>query len=899
MDLLPAHSVHPARPCFCRESAELAVSRPAASDPFARRSLRQALRDWERSPRLGEHPLGQRPLVEDHRQAAGYRSTSVGRGVALRDLLLRAIESLAADEGPADRRAAILRGLYLEGRSPAYLADTLGIARSTYDHEHAAALDALADRLREWDEHGLPANVAAQMPTRPAAPAPFLAPPLPEQPVLGRQALLDICRQHLLGGERLLALAGLPGVGKTALAIALAHDPAVRQAYPDGVFWAGLGQSPDLAARLGAWAVGLGWSLTELGAYPALEDRARLLQGAIRARRMLLVLDDAWAPAEARALQLGGDGSAHLTTTRSPALAGELAGAAAVVLPELDAAAGRAVLAHFVPGVVMETPEAADRLVQAVGGLPLALVLMGRHLRKEGRLGLPRRMQSALQTLQQPSARMGLLESRPALEAQPSLPIDAPLTLRTVIALSDSALDEPSRRMLAALAVLPPKPNTFSEEAACAVSDGSPAHLDALLDAGLVEPFGAGRLALHPVVADYAASLADSSAAEQRLVAYLASLPGRCGDDLTLLGRDESNAFAALHIAERLGQPGDLVRLAHAWFDYFEAVGRLESARPHLVQAVEAARAAGSTQSVWQAMQDLARASLLLGKYDQAVQLASEGLGLARRARGANGARAACGFLKILGLACLSRGEFERARAFCEQGLAEAEAADLGAERAALLANLGSILAKQGHVDEATGRTGQALTQARALGDRRLEGSLLANLGVLAAQRGDLGQAEPLFLEALELAQARGARGTMASLLTNLGALAHDRGDEAAAEAHFHEALAIADDFGDPARQAHLLANLGRIAVARGVLDEADRLYRDGLALARRTGHRENLALLLINAGALARLRGCAGDARALLEEALAIARDLGHARFLSAAEVELAKLSSSEDPVR
>jgi tetratricopeptide (TPR) repeat protein len=246
----------------------------------------------------------------------------------------------------------------------------------------------------------------------------------------------------------------------------------------------------------------------------------------------------------------------------------------------------------------------------------------------------------------------------------------------------------------------------------------------------------AGRHALHPVVADYAASLADSSAAAQRLVAYLASLPGRCGDDLTVLGRDESNAFAALHIAERLGQPEDLVRLAHAWFDYFEAGGRLGAARPHLVQAVEAARAAGAPESVGQALEDLARASLMLGEYDQAVQLASEGLGLARRERDANEARAACGFLKVLGLACLSRGEFDTARAFCEQGVAQAEAAGLGVERAALLANLGSILAKQGHVDEATGRARQALTLARALADRRLEGPLLANLGVLVVQRG-------------------------------------------------------------------------------------------------------------------------------------------------------------------
>ena len=859
------------------------MSKPNTTEPFSRRSIRQALRLWDRSPRLGDHPLAGLAAVEARRQAAGYRATPVGRGLALRDILRAAIEAAGRQEA-ADRWMAVLRGLYLEGRSPAYLCDHLGIARSTLDHGHAAALDALAGQLREWAEAGLPAELGVPAPARSGPSAPSLAPPLPDHPLIGRQALLADCRDRLLS-RRLLVLSGLPGAGKTALALALVHDAAIRQAYPDGVLWSGLGQAPDLAARLGAWAVALGWPLEALAGFPQLDDRARLLQAALSDRRLLLVLDDAWEAPHARALQLGGGESGHLITTRSPALAAELAGGSACSVPELDRDAGRSLLGHFAPALVEAQPQAAGRLVEAIGGLPLALVLVGRHLRAEGRLAQPRRLDAALQRLADPQARLELAETRPALQAQPSLPFEASITLRSVLALSETALSRAARRALAALAVFPPKPNSFSEAAALAVSNGDPGDLDALLDAGLVEPLSGGRLTLHPIIADYAAGRGEREGAARRMLTFFGSLPTARGEALASFADDEANVFAALSLARQQAWADDLCGLAHAWLPYFEAAGLLLPALPFLQAAVSAARTSGASR---QALDDLARAELQLGRYDDAAAHAAAGLALARAAHDRGGE---CAGLKILGLAAAAQGEYRPALSLWEEGLKTAEAAGLAAEQTALLANLGSILARQGDLEQAEARTRQALSRARALGDRHLEGTLLANMGVLAAQRGDLAQAEPLFLEALDLAQARGARRTMVALLTNLGTLAFDRGDEAAAAARFQEGLAIAREISDPAPQAQLLANLGRLAAARAALDEAEGLYKEGLDLARRTGHRENLALLLINAGALARLRRRTGEARALLDEALALARDLGHARFTAAAEAEREQL--------
>ena len=107
---------------------------------------------------------------------------------------------------------------------------------------------------------------------------------------------------------------------------------------------------------------------------------SRALRTAIGSRRFLLVIDDAWTTEDAQAFQIGGPQCGYLLTTRLPQVAFAFDREGAIAVPELAKADGLALLAHFVPQLVDQDPQGAQSLVQAVGGLPLALTLVGNSL---------------------------------------------------------------------------------------------------------------------------------------------------------------------------------------------------------------------------------------------------------------------------------------------------------------------------------------------------------------------------------------------------------------------------------------------------------------------------------------------------------------------------------------
>ncbi|MCB0251421.1 MAG: hypothetical protein KDI07_22820, partial [Anaerolineae bacterium] len=334
---------------------------------------------------------------------------------------------------------------------------------------------------------------------------------------LGRDALVDDLVARLIAGHSpALSAEGLPGVGKTTLAVVLAHHPDILAHFSDGVLWAGLGPTPDVPSQLASWATALGIDVSDL---PTPAARAQAVRNAIGQRRLLLVIDDAWQADAADLLRCGGPRCSHLLTTRDQAIARHFAGVVqSVSVPTLADDPAFDLLQALAPEACAADLEAARALARTVDGLPLALELLGGYLAAPERSYFSELSAAAFDELADPGRRLALATRR--LGASD----DAQVTLRETIALSLEELPEEAVAAFYALGAFAPKPATFSLEAAKAVTQASAVTLALLIARNLLErsDSDAKRLALHQVLADVARTKLEPGAIERHRDTYLA-----------------------------------------------------------------------------------------------------------------------------------------------------------------------------------------------------------------------------------------------------------------------------------------------------------------------------------------------------------------------------------------
>jgi DNA-binding XRE family transcriptional regulator len=338
--------------------------------------------------------------------------------------------------------------------------------------------------------------------------------------LLGRSGLLSQVKQHLFEGTSvvLTALGGLPGVGKTALAVALATDKQVRAHFPDGILWARLGQEPKVLGELARWGTLLECVPSQVKNFNDRESWCQALRTAIGTRRLLLVIDDAWTAEDASAFQVGGMQCAYLLTTRLPDVASVFAEQETIIVPQLEEADALTLLARYVPLQVQQDPKGARSLVRALDSLPLALTLMGNYLVSPVLSEQPWPLQTVLSQFHdtQQCLRMSLPIAPGKHSA--SFAEAIPLSLHATIAICDQRLSQQAHDVLCAISIFPSKPNSFSQEAALALSQQSNEVLDELWESGLLENWGPQRYALHQAVVDYARAQSEDMVARQLLV---------------------------------------------------------------------------------------------------------------------------------------------------------------------------------------------------------------------------------------------------------------------------------------------------------------------------------------------------------------------------------------------
>jgi transcriptional regulator with XRE-family HTH domain len=431
---------------------------------------------------------------------------------------------------------------------------------------------------------------------------PLIPPPHSEtNGLVARDGMLHQLKEQLCGDGRVqMALYGLPGVGKTALAAELAYDSEVQQHYHAGILWATPGPEADVLAHLERWGNLLGLTAAEMRRLTTIEMWIQSIRAAIGMRQMLIVIDDVWTTESYLAFNVGGPNCSYLLTTRLPTIALHFANTSAFHISLLDEEEGLQLLACFVPTLVEQDEGTARKLVRVVGGLPLGITIIGKYCRDHSYGGQQRRLQAALQRLNAAEERLRLTmyqvcSSLDLREGMPEYPL---ISMEMAIAVSYQRLDERAQDMLSQLSVFPTGQGGFSEEAALAVSALPIETLDALVDAGLLEVIGSGRYTLHPTIADYARTQHDLTPARRRMVAYFVRYVEMYGMDSHALMAEQHNIQEALGTAFALSISSTTLQTVLTFATFLQECGHAEQAAWCLQQVEHAVRQANS-RSVW------------------------------------------------------------------------------------------------------------------------------------------------------------------------------------------------------------------------------------------------------------------------------------------------------------
>jgi tetratricopeptide (TPR) repeat protein len=602
------------------------------------------------------------------------------------------------------------------------------------------------------------------------------------------------------------ALAGMAGVGKTALAVHAAHR--LRERYPDGQLYVdlrGADRVPlDASGVLARMLRTLGVARTP----ETLEERTELFRSRLADREVLLLLDNAVTEQQVRPLLPGSPTCGVIVTSRN-----HLAGLAGVRLIDLDVfEPDQAVelLARIVSAErVAAEPEVAERLVRLCGYLPLAVRIAGARLAAKPHWALARlaeRLEDEQRRLDE--LRLGDLE------------------VRAGVTLSYEALDPVTKRALRLLGLLD-VPH-FGAWVAAAVLGITPARaedlIEQLVESQLLEVVGDNghlRYRFHDLIrvlarerAEAEDSPADRQAAVRRAFAGWLTVAEQADARLpsTALGVVRGPVPRWYGETPRISDP-------LAWF---------ESERTNLVAAVGQACRVGLAELAWELAQTLTDFLDLRGSYDEWRQTHERALAVVRDRADRLGEAVLMRGLAQLGTYTLPPPDY----------LSMAEQAQT------LFAELGNPVGESdaqwlcAHAHRSAGDLDQALTCLQAAldlavkaGHRTGEAFAWEGFGEVRREQGLLVEAMDCFERCLALWRELGRSRHVALALHDLGLVHGELGQHEASSRRLREALSLFHSLGDRLSEAGAEHSLGALDLRHGRAAEAVVHLRQALRL--------------------------------------------------------------------
>lgn len=669
----------------------------------------------------------------------------------------------------------------------------------------------------------------------------------------------------------IVAISGRCGVGKSTLALRVAHE--LGATFADGHVYVDLG-GPD--GDEGAPAL-LGRFLRALGVPAAalpdrFDERAELYRSRLAGRRLLLVLDDATSEEQVTPLLPGSPTCGVIVTSRTRLVG--LPGARHVDVPTWDDEMSTELLARMVGAQRLAREQAATaEVVTYCEGLPLALRIVGARLaaRPHWRIGeLARRLSDEARRLDELSHQG--------------------MAVRPAIASAYRGLPRQAQRLCLLLAMITTPDFPVWYAAALLDTDLTEAEdtVDRLVEAQLLDVLpaehGQLRYRLPDLIRVYARELvaetetdADRRPALARLLgAWLALAEtahrAEFGGDGAILHSDAART--------RLREWGDddPIGLPAGW---------LARERAGLVAAIRQAAAADLDELCW----DLTFTSAGLFENRGYLEDWRETAEIAHAAAVRAGNRTGTAAM-LYSLGCLH--VVQRRFASAERHFADALElfeAD-GHPHGQALAMCGAAV-----VDQWQGRYGSmhvryknALAGMRAVGDLVGQANVLTNMARFSLDEGDLDEAGPLLTEALELyGRANHRRGEARALggVAELHLRTHQLGP---ARRALNKVLLTVRETGDEAGEAYTLHCFGLLRREEGQLDIAEATLAHALSIAERIGDRLIAGQIEYARGELAIVRVDHATATGYLERAKAVFGELGSALWLAKTHLLLAE---------
>ncbi|MET9464419.1 BTAD domain-containing putative transcriptional regulator [Streptomyces sp. NPDC006544] len=632
---------------------------------------------------------------------------------------------------------------------------------------------------------------------------------------------------------RIVAVDGMGGTGKTALAVRVAHQLAEQ--YPDGQLHVDLrGYTPgEQPLQPGSVIAGLLRTLGVPGERipedPA--GRAALWRATLVGRRLLLLFDNACDAAQVHPLLPASPGCLVLVTSRARLV--ELDGAQWISIGVMSPEDSMALVTETLGRERTERePGAARSLAALCGHLPLALRIATARLRNRSRW-----------TVQHLVDRLG--DETRLLDELSSGERSVAATLR----LSYQAMDEEHRDAFRLLSLHPGTDIDLHAAAALLATDTRVAEdlLEDLLDMHLVQQHELGYYAFHDLVRSFAQSLrntetaADDTAAVERLLDYFyaateaacaalfparspyetglrdtpATLPPLAGAEAATawFDREAGAVAAALSLAETWGFLRHVVYTTRNLAFFLNMRTYMEQYRRVGEMAIAAARRLGDVQGLRISLTNQVVPLWKLGWLREGITLTEEALALAR-AEGERIGEGSC--LEMLGLLHSSLGELSEGLRY--QELAVEVHQETGDVQAALhlMCSVSTTYGSLGRPKDALGAAQRAVELAREVSS--LDGEVAARNDLASAllALGRVSEAEECLVRALQFVDESRQPDNLAVTFALMAHVRHLLGEAGEARRCEEQAMELVRRRASPARQMKVERLVGTLRLDRG-----------------------------------------------------------------------------------